>query len=174
MVIMILPFPLSLLLAGGTRSGQNYLVWQLFRRPNHPPDFYLTTVPAAIGILVILIALAGLWLLRHERSWREKLLIWWIIVPVVFFQVWPTKGFQYLLPIAPGFAVLAGRTLACWSLPANEIHFLRWRLSNTWVRAGRSYNPPHLAPSLPVPAAFQADAKQAYGCSKIFHKERTF
>lgn len=114
MVIMILPFPLSLLLAGGTRSGQNYLVWQLFRRPNHTPDFYLTTVPAAIGILVILVAIAGLWLLRREGSWREKLLVWWIIVPVVFFQIWPTKGFQYLLPIAAPFAVLASRTLVRW------------------------------------------------------------
>jgi 4-amino-4-deoxy-L-arabinose transferase-like glycosyltransferase len=121
MVIMILPFPLSLLLAGGTRSGQNYLVWQLFRRPNHTPDFYLTTVPAAIGILVVLIAIAGLWLLRREGTWREKLLVWWIIVPVVFFQIWPTKGFQYLLPIAAPFAVLASRTLVRWLWVGNPI-----------------------------------------------------
>jgi 4-amino-4-deoxy-L-arabinose transferase-like glycosyltransferase len=37
MALMILPFPISLLLAGGTRSGKNYLVWQLFRRANHCP-----------------------------------------------------------------------------------------------------------------------------------------
>jgi 4-amino-4-deoxy-L-arabinose transferase-like glycosyltransferase len=72
MVLMILPFPISLWLAGGSKIGQQYLIWQLFRRPNHTPDFYLTVVPAAIGILVILIALAGLWLLRRERTWREN------------------------------------------------------------------------------------------------------
>ncbi len=45
-------------------------------------------------------------------SWRETLLLSWIIVPVVFFELWPVKGFQYLLPIAAPLAVLAGRTLS--------------------------------------------------------------
>jgi 4-amino-4-deoxy-L-arabinose transferase-like glycosyltransferase len=133
MVLMILPFPISLWLAGGAKVSQQYLVWQLFRRPNHTPDFYLTVVPGAIGILVIAIALAGFWLLRHERTWREKLLMWWIIVPVVFFQIWPTKGYQYLLPIAPAFAVLASRTLIRWfwmdSLASRER-----RVSTLWIR----------------------------------------
>ncbi len=114
MVIMILPYPLSLMLAGGSHVGQQYLIWQLFRRPNHTWDFYLTTVTAAIGVLVVVLALAGLWLLRREGTWREKLLVWWIIVPVVFFEIWPTKGYQYLLPIAPAFALLASRTLLRW------------------------------------------------------------
>jgi asparagine N-glycosylation enzyme membrane subunit Stt3 len=109
--IVIAPFPVSLYLAGGSHSGQNYLIWQLFRRPNHPWPFYLTTVPPAIGVWVIVAALLGLILLWRERSWREKLLLAWIIVPLTFFQIWPVKGFQYLLPIAPPLAVLAGRTL---------------------------------------------------------------
>ena len=128
MVLMILPFPLSLALAGGSQVGQQYFIWQLFRRPNHTWDFYLTTVPSAIGIGVILVALLGLWLLRGEASWRERLLIWWIIVPVVFFQIWPTKGFQYLLAIAPPFAVLAARTLILWT-SANG-----YRSANLWLR----------------------------------------
>jgi hypothetical protein len=133
MVIMILPFPLSLMLAGGSKIGQQYLIWQLFRRPNHTPDFYLTTVPGVIGILVILLALAGIWLLWRERTWREKLLLWWIIVPVVFFQIWPTKGFQYLLPIAPAFAILAARTLTRWLWVENPISRERG-MSKLWVR----------------------------------------
>src|SRR5215211_7087539 len=134
MVLMILPFPISLWLAGGSKVGQQYLIWQLFRRPNHTWDFYLTTVPPAIGILVILIAIAGLWLLWRERSWREKLLVWWIIVPVVFFQIWPTKGFQYLLATAPAFAILASRTLIRWLWMAQPGAEGR-RMSTTWVRA---------------------------------------
>lgn len=134
MVLMILPFPLSLALAGGSNVGQQYLVWQLFRRPNHTPDFYLTTVPTAIGVLVIVIALAGLWLLRHERTWREKLLIWWIIVPVVFFQIWPTKGYQYLLPIAPPLAILASRTLLRWLRVRNPFSGERRTIGTSWVR----------------------------------------
>jgi 4-amino-4-deoxy-L-arabinose transferase-like glycosyltransferase len=46
MALMILPFPISLLLAGG-KSGK-YLVWQLSRR--HPWDFYPRTVPEAIKL----------------------------------------------------------------------------------------------------------------------------
>ncbi len=132
MALMIAPFPLSLLLAGGTQSGRQYLVWQLFRRPNHTLDFYLTTVPEAIGFLVIGAAILGLWYLRHERSWRERLLLCWIIVPVVFFQIWPTKGFQYLLPIVPAVAILAGRAIARWW--PKDISFVGIRISRALVK----------------------------------------
>src|SRR5215216_2979762 len=133
MVLMILPFPISLWLAGGSKVGQQYLIWQLFRRPNHTWDFYLTTVPEQIGILVIIIAIAGLLLLWGERTWRERLLLWWIIVPVVFFQIWPTKGYQYLLAIAPPFAILASRPLIRWLWIENP--FSRDKpLSTTWIR----------------------------------------
>lgn len=132
MALMIAPFPLSLLLAGGTRSGRNYLVWQLFRRANHPWDFYPSTVPEAIGYLVIAAALLGLWFLRHEKSWRERLLLCWIIVPAAFFQLWPTKGFQYLLPIAPPIAVLAGRAIARWW--TEDIYIFKLRISRSLIK----------------------------------------
>ena len=132
MALMISPFPISLLLAGGTRSGKNYLVWQLFRRANHAWDFYPSTVPEAIGFLVIVAALLGLFFLRHERSWRERLLLCWIIVPAAFFQIWPTKGFQYLLPIAPPIAVLAGRAIARWWPEDVSLWILRIRRS--WIK----------------------------------------
>ena len=60
---------------------------------------------------MLVAAVAGLVWLRREGTWRERLLICWIVVPVLFFTLWPVKGFQYLLPIAPVLAVLAGRTL---------------------------------------------------------------
>jgi 4-amino-4-deoxy-L-arabinose transferase-like glycosyltransferase len=78
-------------------------------------------VPVAIGLGVVAAATAGLWLLRRDASWRETLLCSWIAVPVVFFELFPVKGFQYLLPIAPAVAVLAGRCFAHWdprTLPA--------------------------------------------------------
>src|SRR5512140_1274885 len=73
MVIVIAPFPISLMLAGGSGTGRNYLVWQLFRRPNHDALFYFQTVPVAIGILVIAAALLGVVLLWRQNTWREKL-----------------------------------------------------------------------------------------------------
>ncbi len=124
MGLVIAPFPISLMLAGSSTTGRNYLVWQLFRRANHPFSFYFTTVPPAVGILVIIAAIAGLYFLRREYSWREKLLLAWIIVPLVFFEIWPVKGYQYLLPIAPPLALLAGRTLGKWIQLARGKHFV--------------------------------------------------
>lgn len=116
-LILIYPLTVSLAGAGTSSTAQQYLVWQFFRFPNHTWDFYLRTLPYELGPLVILLAVLGLFLLRSERSWRETLLLSWIIVPVIFFQVWPTKGFQYLLPAAPVLAVLAGRTIGRWFIP---------------------------------------------------------
>jgi hypothetical protein len=109
MFAVIAPFPLSLLLAGGggTSRVSSYLVWQLFRRANHDWAFYPTTVPFAIGLGLVLTVVVGLWLVRRWMGWREKLLFAWIVVPVIFFQVWPVKGFQYLLPISAPVAIVA-------------------------------------------------------------------
>jgi hypothetical protein len=127
MALVMAPFPLSVSLAGGGGGNktQQYLVWQLFRRPNHTWDFYPSVVPPAIGLLVIAAAIAGLWLLRKENGWREKLLVVWIFTPIIFFELWPTKGFQYLLPAAPPIAILAARWLAKWRPPPLRLGGLR-------------------------------------------------
>jgi hypothetical protein len=138
MAAMISPYAISLWLSGAAGTSQSYFIWQLFRRPNHTLDFYLTTVPQAIGILVILVALAGIVLLWRKRTWRERMLLWWIVVPVLFFELWPTKGYQYLLPIAPALALLAARALVQWS-PVAEATSSGERLIKTvlseWVPA---------------------------------------
>ncbi|MFG1673126.1 glycosyltransferase family 39 protein [Micromonospora sp. NPDC049282] len=119
--------PISQALAGRTETGRNYLVWQLFRRPNHPMSFYLENVPSAVGLLVLLTAFGGLWWARRRWSWRETLLLSWIAVPVVFFQLWPVKGFQYLLPVVVPLAVLAARALAVLPVPARLATLRRLR-----------------------------------------------
>jgi len=133
MGVVMSVFSIALSFSGRAKTGQQYLVWQLFRRPNHEWTFYPSTVPVAMGLLVVLAALLGFWWLRHEKSWREKLLAAWIVVPVVFFQLWPTKGFQYLLPVAPAVAVLAGRTLARWPV-GSDLFVLKWNLKVSWVK----------------------------------------
>lgn len=109
MAIMVV-YPLSLTLAGRSGTGQNYLWWQLFRRPNHGLAFYLETVPLAIGPAALLLAAAGMWLLRRRGTWRETFLLCWILVPLTFFELWPVKGYQYLVVFAPALTLLAART----------------------------------------------------------------
>ncbi len=111
--LVIATYPISLRLAGSSRTGGAFLTYQLFRRPNHPISFYLFEVPPAIGLAAALAALAGLWLFRH--TWRDTLLWVFVGVPAVFFGLFPVKGYQYLLPIAPPLAVLAARTLLGWT-----------------------------------------------------------
>lgn len=119
---VVAAFPLALLLAGagGSSTAQQYLVWQLFRRPNHDEVFYLQTVPSAVGPVLIIAAIIGLWLFRRRVDWRERLLLAWIVVVVIFFELWPVKGFQYLLPAAPPLAILAARGIVAvsrWHTP---------------------------------------------------------
>ena len=100
-------YPVSLALSGRQSTGHSFLVWQLFRRANHSWTFYPTVLPSAMGVLVLLAVVFGLFQLRRRKTWRERLLLCWILVPFGFFQIWPVKGFQYLLPIAPAVAMLA-------------------------------------------------------------------
>lgn len=106
-ILVFAPYPLSLKFAKRGDTGQNFLAWQLFRRPNHDWKFYAEVVPPALGWGVVAAAVAGLILARTRWSWRETLLCCWIVVPVVVFEIWAVKGFQYLLPISTPVAVLA-------------------------------------------------------------------
>jgi hypothetical protein len=129
--VVALPYPVSLLVAGGSRSGQHFLTWQLFRPPNHIWTFYATVVPPALGIPVVLCGAGALIAAASGRrwSWRESLLACWIAVPLFFFQLWPVKGFQYLLPIAAPCAILTAGLLSSPQLA-------QW-LGRARVRAGR-------------------------------------
>jgi len=133
LLAVVTAYPLTLRLAGHSHTGQHYLAYQLFRRPNHSWLFYPTVVPLAIGVLVVCAALLGLWLLRRQVSWRETLLLSWIAVPALFFQLYPVKGFQYLLPIAPALAILAARMLGRWHPASVSLPRLRRSIAGVWI-----------------------------------------
>jgi hypothetical protein len=121
-------YPISLSFSGRASTGQSYLAWQLLRRSNHTALFYLEVVPAAMGFAVVALALLGLWFLRRNHGWREGLLLCWALVPSVFFEIWPVKGYQYLLVAAPVLALLAARAVVGVPVP---------RLTAAWPRAVR-------------------------------------
>ncbi len=110
--VMITAYPMSVFFSGKSTTGEQFLAWQLFRRANHGLEFYLVAVPPAVGWITIIVAVAGLVLLRGRLGWREALLGCWCVVPFAFFEIWPVKGFQYLLALAPPIAILAGRALS--------------------------------------------------------------
>lgn len=109
---LIVVFPLAIRTANAANNkGQSFLLWQLVRRPNHTFSFYLDVVPPAIGWFVVGLAVFAIATTVRERTWREVLLLAWILVPVAFFALWPVKGYQYLLPAAPAIALLAARAV---------------------------------------------------------------
>jgi hypothetical protein len=133
---VVSPFLLAIKLGGGERTSQSFLVWQLFRPSNHAWTFYPSEVPRAMGVLVVGLAVAAFLGLRREvEAWRRRLLAVWITVPFVFFQVWPVKGFQYLLPVAPAVAVLAAWAIVQWPLP-ERLRVLGREVAGTVLRVG--------------------------------------
>lgn len=106
-IALTLAYPLLTAVSGGSRGGQSYLAWQLARKPNHTLTFYFTAVGASMGFVLVAVAGLGLVVFHRRWTWREALLMSWIAVPLVYFEVWPTKGFAYLLPLAPVVALLA-------------------------------------------------------------------
>ena len=130
-IAMFALHPVSVALSGYSSTARAYLIWQLVRRPNHAFTFYVDTVPAAVGPLVLVAALLAVWLVYRARTpaWREVLLVSWILVPTAAFTLWPVKGFQYLLPCAPALAVLAAQGVlgTRWRLPGLVQRLLRGR-----------------------------------------------
>jgi putative flippase GtrA len=101
------PYPLAILIGKATDSAQSFLLWQILRQPNHTWTFYGQVVPGAMGLLVVAASVAGLAYVIRRGIWQDRLLTAWILVPLAFFELWPVKGYQYLMPIAPAVAVLA-------------------------------------------------------------------
>jgi 4-amino-4-deoxy-L-arabinose transferase-like glycosyltransferase len=132
MLLVIAVFPLVISLAGAAKTGQSYLVWQLLRQPNHDWTFYGTTALPMMGVMLLLAAVGGIAVRWKQRSWRETLLVAWILVPAVLFELWPVKGFQYLLPITPAIAVLGASAFAN-DAAQREIRIGRFGISTGWL-----------------------------------------
>jgi 4-amino-4-deoxy-L-arabinose transferase-like glycosyltransferase len=109
-VIAVAPYPASILIGKGTSAAQSFLLWQILRQPNHTWTFYADVLPSAMGPLILIAAAAGLVIAIRQAGWQDRLLVAWIGVPIAFFELWPVKGFQYLLPISPAVAILVGLT----------------------------------------------------------------
>ncbi len=106
--LAVVPYPAAILIGKGGGAAQSFFLWEVLRQPNHTWTFYADVLPGAVGPLVFLAGVAGLLFAVRRGRWEDRLIISWVAVPVAFFEIWPVKGFQYLLPIAPALAILAG------------------------------------------------------------------
>ncbi len=120
-VVAISPYPISILISNASDTAKQFLVWQLLRRPNHPFTFYAEVLPGALGPVLLVLAVVGVVLAIRRSAWEDRLLLAWIFVPLSFYEAWPVKGYQYLLPVLPALVVLAARVIDLLAIRADEM-----------------------------------------------------
>lgn len=74
-----------------------------------PWYYYIDKLVSFEGVVTPLIWLAGIALAIRRWTTGDRLLLFWVLVVVLFFQFYPLKAFNYLLPLIPAVSVLAGR-----------------------------------------------------------------
>ena len=134
--LTIAPFPLSLVLTGGSKLVQEFFIWQVLRRPNHDYSFYLTVIPS-IGIPLVALAVIGLITALRRRKGLDVLIVSLAVVVVAFFEAWPVKGFQYLIPLITPVALLAADglvSLSRWVAHALDRFSVPYASASTWSR----------------------------------------
>ena len=130
--VVVSPYPLALLIGGGHHTTNQFLVWQFFRRPNHDSSFYLLVIPS-LGFITVALASIGVASIPWRRHPFDGLALALLLSNVIFFEAWPTKGFEYLLPIVPSVVYLAG----CGVLVVGELGgqvARRWRFQRLNLR----------------------------------------
>jgi 4-amino-4-deoxy-L-arabinose transferase-like glycosyltransferase len=134
------------------RLGADF-VWQQFQQQNFDRFgasnrghggkglfYYFINSPADIGLWLLLL-LPAIWAgfrhRRNDRTWR--LLILWLVAPLLFFTLASTKRNVYLLPAFPAMALLIADWLANSVVVAGTMtsnNDQRWQQWSAWIVAG--------------------------------------
>jgi len=105
-LVTIAPYPLAELSAGKASTGLDYFVWQILRPANHSLLFYpglFGTIGWGITALVIIGTLTAI----RRRTTTEVLLLSLVVMMCGFLELWPTKGYEYLIPAMAPVMLLA-------------------------------------------------------------------
>jgi hypothetical protein len=108
MGVPLLPFVSTRFLFSGSSAG-GYIIYQLFREPNHPAWYF----PVVFWIFVTPVATFavayGVFIAAARRTRADKLLLSWLVVFGAFFQFWPTKLLPYAIVLVPAMAMVGAR-----------------------------------------------------------------
>src|SRR3954465_3522895 len=131
MLIMLGPFISTRFLYSGSGAG-GYIIYQLFRPPNHPAWYFPVVFWIFITPVATLAIAYGVILACIRRTLADMLLLSWLAVFGAFFQFWPTKLLPYAIILVPAMAILGARGLVDLFLRVRE----RW---STWVATGAAF-----------------------------------
>ena len=108
MLVPLLPFVSTRFFFSGSTSG-GYIVYQLFREPNHPIWYFPVVFWIFITPVATLAIAYGVFIAAARRTRADKLLLSWLIVFGIFFQLWPTKLLPYAIILVPAMALVGVR-----------------------------------------------------------------
>src|SRR5437762_819788 len=94
------PHQFLALLGDSTRRLSNVPSGYYFRKLSSYEGFIFPT----LWVLAVLIAV-------RWRTQGDKLLMAWILVGTLFFQLYPLKAYNYLLPLIPAYSVITARVI---------------------------------------------------------------
>lgn len=125
-VVTIAPYPLAELSSGKASTGLDYFVWQILRPANHSLLFY-PSVFGTVGWAITALALVGTVVALRRRNTTDILLLILAFVMGGLLELWPTKGYEYLLPLMAPIALLAAAgALVCGTAATRALARLRW------------------------------------------------
>src|SRR4051794_37096130 len=127
MLIMLGPFISTRFLYSGSGAG-GYIIYQLFRPPNHPAWYFPVVFWIFITPVATLAIAYGVILACIRRTRADMLLLSWLAVFGAFFQFWPTKLLPYAIILVPAMVILGARGL----IDLFQRIRARW---STWVAA---------------------------------------
>jgi hypothetical protein len=110
MLVMLAPFISTRFLFSGSGAG-GYIIYQLFRPPNHPAWYFPVVFWIFITPVATLAIAYGVVLACIQRTRADMLLLSWLAVFGAFFQFWPTKLLPYAIILVPAMAILGARGL---------------------------------------------------------------
>jgi len=108
--------PVIVQLAVNSREFSEFLSASSHRVSKVPWYYYVRTLVRYEGAVIVALWGVGIVAAAVRRSRADLLPVIWFVVIAGFYQLYPLKAFNYLLPIVPALCVLAGRLLGSLSV----------------------------------------------------------
>jgi len=111
--------PVIVQLAANSREFSEFLSASSHRVSRVPWYYYVRTLVRYEGVVIVALWGVGIVAALVRRSRADLAPVIWFVVLAGFYQFYPLKAFNYLLPVVPALCILAGCLLA--SLPVRTL-----------------------------------------------------
>jgi hypothetical protein len=100
----------------------SFLMQSSTRYSNVPITYYLDKLASLASPFFIGLSIFGVIVALVKRKSPDLLCLIWTASVIVFFQAYPLKGFNYILPLVPVTSLLAGRGITSLMTSLNRKH----------------------------------------------------